>query len=49
MYLEKLKIPYDIINKYVSYHYGYMRNEEGELDFSKSLVRMNIKNFIMMK
>ena len=37
IYLEKLKIPYNTINKYVSYHYGYMRNNEGNLDFSKSL------------
>ena len=37
IYLEKLGIPFKIINKYISYHYGYMRKEDGELDFSKSL------------
>lgn len=37
IYLEKLKIPYNTINKYVSYHYGYMRDNEGNIDFSKSL------------
>ena len=36
-YLENLKIPYKIIEKYASYHYGYARNDEGEIDFSKSL------------
>ena len=37
MYLEKLVIPYNVIDKYVSYHYGYMRDEEGKIDFSKLL------------
>jgi len=37
LYLEKLGIPYNVISKYTSYQYGYRRNEEGELDFSKSL------------
>ena len=36
-YLEKLSIPYNVINNYVSYHYGYARKEDGEIDFSKSL------------
>ena len=36
-YLENLKIPYKIVDKYVSYHYGYARKEDGEIDFSKSL------------
>lgn len=34
IYLEKLGIPYQIINKYVSYHYGYMRDEDDKIDFS---------------
>lgn len=36
-YLEELQIPYKIINYYTSYHYGYRRDANGELDFSKSL------------
>ena len=34
-YLENLGIPYKIIDKYVSYHYGYMRDKEGKIDFSR--------------
>ncbi len=36
-YLEKLQIPYKVIEKYVSYHYGYKRNEEGKIDYSRVL------------
>ena len=36
-YLEQLKIPYNTIEKYVSYHYGYARDGDGNIDFSKSL------------
>ncbi len=36
-YLEQLKIPYKVIEKYVSYHYGYARDVDGNIDFSKSL------------
>lgn len=36
-YLEKLGIPYNIIDKYVSYHYGYMKDKDGKTDFSKLL------------
>lgn len=36
-YLEKLEIPYRIIEKYVSYHYGYAKTEEGKTDFSNML------------
>jgi len=36
-YLEKLNIPYKVIDKYVSYHYGYVKNEEGKADFSQQL------------
>ncbi len=36
-YLEKLKIPYNTIEKYFSYHYGYARDGDGSIDFSKSL------------
>ncbi|MBQ8681969.1 MAG: hypothetical protein IJ509_03555 [Bacilli bacterium] len=44
-YLEKLGIPYKIIDKYVSYHYGYMRDEEGKLDFSNVLSSEEYKKF----
>ena len=37
MYLEKLGIPYNVINNYVSYHYGYLKDSEGKIDFSKVL------------
>ena len=30
-------IPYEIIEKYISYHYGYERDNEGNIDFSKVL------------
>lgn len=36
-YLEKLGIPYHAIDKYVSYHYGYVKDESGRIDFSKKL------------
>ncbi len=36
-YLIKLNVPYKIIDYYLSYHYGYMRNEEGYSDYSKVL------------
>ena len=37
LYLEKLNIPYNVIEKYISYHYGYMHDENNNIDFSKSL------------
>ena len=36
-YLEKLGIPYNIIEKYMSYHYGYKKDENNKIDFSKIL------------
>lgn len=36
-YLEKIGIPFKIIDKYVNYHYGYKRNDDGKIDFSKRL------------
>ena len=44
MYLEKLGIPYDVINKYVGYHYGYARDIDGGIDFSKLLSAEEYKN-----
>lgn len=43
-YLKKLGIPYKIINKYTNYHYGYMKDEEGNIDFSKRLSGEEYKN-----
>ena len=37
MYLEKLGIQYNTINKYVSYHYGDAKDKEGKINFSQSL------------
>lgn len=37
MYLEKMNIPYKVIDYYTSYHYGYARDENNNIDFSKSL------------
>lgn len=45
LYLEKLGIPYNVISKYTSYHYGYMRDENNEIDFSKSLSSEEYKRF----
>lgn len=36
-YLENLQIPYNIIEKYVSYHYGYKKDVNGKTDYSVSL------------
>ena len=36
-YLEKLGISYKNIDKYVSYHYGYMKDKNGQTDFSNVL------------
>lgn len=36
-YMKKLDIPYNVINIYLNYHYGYVKDENGNLDFSKSL------------
>ena len=36
-YLGNIGIPYKVIDKYVNYHYGYARDGEGNIDFSKRL------------
>lgn len=36
-YLEKLQIPYKVIDKYVSYHYGYRRDKDENIDYSTQL------------
>lgn len=36
-YLEKLKIPFNVIEKYVKYHFGYKINEEGKIDYTITL------------
>ena len=37
LFLEKFNIPYNIINNYTSYHYGYMRDENGNRIITKKL------------
>lgn len=44
-YLEKLNIPYSVIDKYISYHYGYMKDINGNIDFSKQLSSEQYKIF----
>lgn len=36
-YLGNLGIPYKVIDKYMSYHYGYEKDKEGKTNFSKLL------------
>lgn len=49
-YLEDLGVSYKTISYYASYHYGYKRNDDGKIDFSKSLsseeYKMNYQNEI---
>ena len=49
MYLEKLRIPYDTIDKHVSYHYGYAKDKEGKINFSQSLSSEDIKKYTKVK
>lgn len=42
-YLSKLEIPYKIIDKYVSYHYGYMGDENENTDYTKQLNSIQYK------
>lgn len=44
MYLGKLGIPYDVIDKYLGYHYGYARDLNGKIDFSRLLSADEYKN-----
>lgn len=43
-YLESLGIQYKIIDKYISYHYGYARNENGDINIYKRLSSDGYKN-----
>lgn len=45
LFLEKFKIPYKTINNYISYHYGYMRDNDGKIDFSKNLSSEEYKKY----
>lgn len=36
-YLEKVGIPYNVVSYYISYHYGYQRNEDGSINFNITL------------
>lgn len=44
-YLEKLQIPYKVIDKYVSYHYGYKKNDDGTTDYSTLLSSEEYKSY----
>lgn len=33
-YLGNIGIPYKVIDYYISYHYGYIKNENGDIDYS---------------
>ena len=44
-YLEKIGIPYKVIDKYISYHYGYEKDESGNINFSKLLSSEEYKHF----
>lgn len=44
-YLVKLGIPYKIIDKYTSYHYGYFKDENGNTDFSNRLSSTEYKSY----
>ncbi len=45
MFLENLEILYKIVNYYTSYHYGYMGDESGKIDFSKLLSSEEYKRY----
>ena len=45
MYLEKLGIPYKVVDKYISYHYGYMKDKDGKTDFSRLINSKKYKMF----
>lgn len=42
-YLGKLGIPYKIIDKYVSYHYGYKKDKDGNTDYEHQLNSVEYK------
>ena len=44
-YLEKLQIPLKVIKLYEHYHYGYKRDDEGNLDFEERLSAEEYKSF----
>ena len=44
-FLLDLNIPFRIVEKYVSYHYGYFKNEMGNSDYSRRLSSEEYKNF----
>ena len=44
-YLGNIGVPYNIIDKYISYHYGYMKDGNGQTDFSKLLSSEEYKKY----
>ena len=43
-YLEKLGIPYKVIDKYMDYHFGYKKDANGKYDYSRVLSADEYKN-----
>lgn len=43
-YLYNLNIPYKVIEKYLGYHYGYRKDENGQTDFSTRLTAEQYKS-----
>lgn len=43
-YLIRIGIPYNIIDKYLDYHYGYMKDSNGKTDFDHLLSSDEYKN-----
>lgn len=48
-YLEGLNVPYKIINYYVSYHFGYGRDENGTFDVSRLLSSKEYKQLFQFE
>ena len=45
LFLDKFDIPYKIVNNYTSYHYGYMHDNNGKIDFDRSLSSEEYKKY----
>ena len=45
MYLEHLRIPYTAIKNYINYHYGYLRDEHNNIDYSKPMSSYEYKEY----
>lgn len=45
LYLKKLEIPYNFINYYLNYHFGYKRNDNGTKNYDIRLSSEEYKNY----